>query len=99
MRGRDGGLPGVRALGLRLATRGVTQVSMNVTDLAATGVEAACEAVRAHLEAAGAHVRQVEWVGLVPEPEWARCSPAFRAWSGLDRSRTIEGRLAGPARR
>ena len=99
VRGRDGGLPGVRALGLRLASRGVTQVSMNVTDLAATGVEAACGAVRTRVEAAGATVGQVEWVGLAPEPEWARCSPAFRAWSGLDRSRTIEGRLVGPARR
>ena len=94
VRERDGGLPGVRALGLRLASRGITQVSMNVTDLGATGVEAACEAVRRRVEARGAAVSEVEWVGLVPAAEWGRCSQAFRAWSGLDQSRTVEARLA-----
>ena len=99
VRGRDGGLPGVRALGLPLASRGAVQVSLNVTDLEATGVEAACTEVRAQAEAAGTGVDRVEWVGLVPEAEVARCSPGFRAWSGLDRSRTVEARLAGVARR
>ena len=99
VRARDGGLPGVRSLGLRLASRGVAQVSMNVTDLAATGVEAACEAVRRRVEDGAGAVERVEWVGLVPEAEWARCSPAFLAWSGLDRSQTVEARLAGAARR
>jgi glutamate formiminotransferase len=94
VRERDGGLPGVRALGLRLGSHGVAQVSMNVTELEATGVEAACDAVRHRVDARGARVTQVEWVGLVPEAEWARCSPAFRSSSGLDRSRTLEARLA-----
>jgi glutamate formiminotransferase len=94
VRGRDGGLAGVRALGLRLESVGSVQVSMNVTDLAVTGVEAACGAVRAEAEAAGARVERVEWVGLVPATEVERCSPAFRAWSGLDRTRSIEARLA-----
>jgi glutamate formiminotransferase len=94
IRARDGGLPGVRALGLPVGSRGQVQVSMNATDLGATGVEAACTAVRAGAEAAGARVERVEWVGLIPEAEVARCSPTFRAWSGLDRSRTIEARLA-----
>jgi glutamate formiminotransferase len=94
VRARDGGLPGVRALGLRLGSRAQVQVSMNVTDLAATGVEVACTTVRAGAEAAGSGVERVEWVGLLPEAEVARCSPAFRAWSGLDRSLTIEARLA-----
>ena len=98
VRARDGGLPGVRALGLPLASRGRVQVSMNVTDLAATGVETACTAVRAGAEAAGARVERVEWGGLIPEAEVARCSPSFRAWSGLDRSLTIEARLAEPRR-
>jgi len=99
VRARDGGLPGVRALGLRLASRGVAQVSLNVADLAVTGVEEACETVRRAVEARRAAVERVEWVGLVPEAEWARCSAAFLAWSGLDRSRTVEARLAGAAPR
>lgn len=94
VRERDGGLPGVRALGFRLASTGRVQVSMNVTDLAATSVEAACEAVARAAGAAGAAVARVEWVGLLPGEAIDRCTPAFRAWSGLDHSRSIENRLA-----
>jgi len=36
VRARDGGLPGVQALGLRLARTGRAQVSMNLIDIAAT---------------------------------------------------------------
>jgi glutamate formiminotransferase / 5-formyltetrahydrofolate cyclo-ligase len=94
VRERDGGLTGVRALGFRLPSSGQVQVSMNVTDLAATSVEAACTAVAAAGAAAGAEVTRVEWVGLIPADAIERCSPAFRAWSGLDPARSIEGRLA-----
>jgi glutamate formiminotransferase len=94
VRGRDGGLPGVRALGFSLPSAGRAQVSMNVTALAVTGVEAACTAVRERAEIAGAAVERVEWVGLLPVSELDRCSAAFRAWSGLEPSRTLEGRLA-----
>ena len=94
VRERDGGLPGVRALGFRLRSTGQVQVSMNVTDLTATTVEAACDGVAAGAQTAGARVVRVEWVGLVPAEALERCSPAFRARTGLDRSRSIEGRLA-----
>ncbi len=93
VRGRDGGLPGVRALGWSLESAGRAQVSLNVTDLAATGVEEACTAVRDRAAAAGAAVERLEWVGLLPAAEVDRCSAEFRAWSGLDRSNTVEGRL------
>ena len=93
MRGRDGGLPGVRALGFRLERPARVQVSMNVTDLARTGIEAACTAVRDEAERRGTAVAVVELVGLVPEAELARCSRAFLAWSGLSRASTIEARL------
>ena len=94
VRERDGGLRGVRALGFRLRSTGQVQVSMNVTDLTATTVEAACDGVAAGAQTAGARVVRVEWVGLVPAEALERCSPAFRARTGLDRSRSIEGRLA-----
>ena len=99
VRERDGGLPGIRALAFELPSRRAVQVSLNVTDLEATGVEAACTAVRTAAEGAGTTVERVEWVGLVPEAELERCDPGFRRWSGLDRSRTIEARLAGAAGR
>jgi glutamate formiminotransferase len=93
IRERDGGLPGVRALGLALASKGRAQVSMNLTDLAATGVEAACEAVRRAAAERGGDVTAVELVGLLPAAELERCSGEFLAWSGLSADRTIEARL------
>ena len=56
VRERDGGLPGVRALGFALASKSRAQVSMNLIDLAATGVEAACEAVRRGVAERGGEV-------------------------------------------
>jgi glutamate formiminotransferase len=94
VRERDGGLPGVRALGFSLPGAGTTQVSMNLVDLAATGLEAACTEVRRRAEAAGARVTQVELVGLVPAAELARCSQPFLDWAGLGLDVTIESRLA-----
>jgi glutamate formiminotransferase len=95
-RARDGGLPGVRALGLVLASRGRAQVSMNLVDLEATGVEAACDHVRALARARGTDVVDVELVGLLPRAELGRCRADFRAWSGLGEEHTIEGRLTRP---
>jgi glutamate formiminotransferase len=88
-----GGLPGVRALGIELASRQQAQVSMNLTALWATGVEQACTEVRRLARAAGADVAGVELVGLLPRAELDRCSDEFRRWAGLTDDQTIEGRL------
>jgi glutamate formiminotransferase / 5-formyltetrahydrofolate cyclo-ligase len=94
VRERDGGLPGVRALGLGLASAGRVQVSMNLVALERTGVQQACDRVRDLARAAGTDVTRVELVGLAPAAELARCDPAFLAWSGIGPDRTIEARLA-----
>ena len=93
VRERDGGLPGVRALGFGLESKGRAQVSMNLTDLQATGVEAACEAVRLAVVERGGDVTAVELVGLLPATELDRCSEEFLTWSGLSPEMTIEARL------
>jgi glutamate formiminotransferase len=94
VRERDGGLRGVRALGLSLLSRQSSQVSMNLVDLTATGLETACVAVRNDVEAAGAHVERVELVGLVPATALAACSAEFLEWSGISATETIEARVA-----
>jgi glutamate formiminotransferase len=90
----DGGLPGVRALGLLMESAGVAQVSMNLVDLPVTGLEAACSAVRLAAGRDDFEVTRVEIVGLVPAAELARCSEEFREWAGLSADVTIEARLA-----
>lgn len=64
VRERDGGLPAVKALGLRV--RGRAQVSMNLTDLEQTPIPLALDAVRRSAERRGAKVESTEVVGLVP---------------------------------
>jgi glutamate formiminotransferase len=64
IRERDGGLPGVKALGLQVAGR--AQVSMNLTDLEVTPIPVALEAVRRSAAERGARVETTELVGLVP---------------------------------
>ena len=93
VRERDGGLAGVRALGLALASRRTVQVSMNVVDLTATSLEVACAAVRHLSERESTKVRRIELVGLLPAHEITRSSSAFLEWSGLDDSHTIEAHL------
>jgi glutamate formiminotransferase len=94
LRERDGGLPGVRALGIALPTHASAQVSMNLVDLNATGLETACVRAREHIEALGGRVQRVELVGLVPAAELDACSAAFLEWSGLSELDTIESRMA-----
>ncbi len=64
VRERDGGLPGVRALGLKVGGR--AQVSMNLTNLERASIPVALEAVRRSAERRGAKVESSELVGLVP---------------------------------
>lgn len=94
VRERDGGMPGVRALGLHLDGVGRAQISMNLVALERTGLQAACTTVARLASAAGNAVARVEIVGLVPARELARCDPDFVAWSGIGPDQTIEARLA-----
>ena len=97
IRERDGGMPGVRALGFRLPNADCAQVSMNLTDLHRTGMQAVCLQVRGLARGLGSDVSGVEGVGLVPRLELERCDDDFLAWSRIDMTSTIEARLGhGP---
>ncbi|MCL6608040.1 MAG: 4-hydroxy-3-methylbut-2-enyl diphosphate reductase [Geminicoccaceae bacterium] len=56
VRGRDGGLRYVKALGFELKDRGIVQVSMNLVDLGVTGLREAFDAVRREAERRGLRV-------------------------------------------
>jgi len=66
IRARNGGLPFVKALGFRLHTRALVQVSMNLVNYEVTGMTAAYEAVRREADALGVEIQGTEIVGLVP---------------------------------
>jgi glutamate formiminotransferase len=66
LRERDGGLPGVRALGLFLPAQNRTQVSMNLTDYRNTPLGTVMERIRAAARMHGVDVAESELIGLAP---------------------------------
>lgn len=66
LRESAGGLPGVKALGLVLHSRGLVQVSMNLTDVEATTVPQAFQTTTAEAARRSVSVLESEIVGLLP---------------------------------
>jgi glutamate formiminotransferase / 5-formyltetrahydrofolate cyclo-ligase len=66
VREAGGGLPGVRALGLHLASRGRAQVSMNLVDFRRTSLLALLARVESEARVRGTAVVATEIVGLAP---------------------------------
>jgi glutamate formiminotransferase len=92
LRESGGGLPGVRAIGLPLAS-GRTQVSTNVHDPFAVALGEIVERVRALAEPLGARPIEAEIVGLVPRAALAGY-PSDPPIRDFDPARgTIEARL------
>jgi glutamate formiminotransferase len=86
IREATGGLKGVKALGLPLASRGLVQVSMNLTDIAATDIRRAYDHVESEATIRGVSVVESEIVGLVP-----RAAVANATTEGLRLNRDLEG--------
>ncbi|HEY3413800.1 MAG TPA: glutamate formimidoyltransferase [Armatimonadota bacterium] len=63
IRESGGGLPGVRALGIFLASRDQAQVSVNITDTRAVSMADVFDVVRALATAQGVHVAGAELIG------------------------------------
>jgi glutamate formiminotransferase len=93
IRERDGGFPGVRALGLDLPGAGRIQVSMNVEDWEAAALHEIVARIEAEAAARGAEVAASELVGLMPAGAAAAAAGAMLRIEGFDASRLIETRL------
>jgi glutamate formiminotransferase / formiminotetrahydrofolate cyclodeaminase len=66
IRQSNGGVPHLKAIGVELASRGMVQVAMNLTDYEATSLHAAFTAVQSQAADRGVAVAGSEIVGLVP---------------------------------
>jgi glutamate formiminotransferase / 5-formyltetrahydrofolate cyclo-ligase len=91
VRERDGGLPGVKALGLEVGGR--AQVSMNLTDLQKTSMPVALEAVREAALEHGASVESTELVGLAPLEAVLQTARHYLGLRELDRQHVLEAAL------
>ena len=93
VRERDGGFPGVRALGLELPGAGLVQVSMNVEDYEAVALHEIVERITREASARGAEVVGSELVGLMPAGAALAAAGAMLGIEGFDSSRVLELRL------
>jgi glutamate formiminotransferase len=93
VRERDGGFPGVRALGLELPGSGRVHVSMNVEDWEAAALHEILARIEAEAASRGAEVAGSELVGLMPAGAAAAAAGAMLRIDGFDAARLIETRL------
>jgi glutamate formiminotransferase len=93
VRERDGGFPGVRALGLDLPGSGRVQVSMNVEDWEAAALHEIVARIEAEATTRDVEVAGSELVGLMPAGAAAAAAGAMLRIDGFDASRLIETRL------
>ncbi len=94
VRARDGGLLHLKALGFELASRGVVQVSMNLTSYEQTNLHHAFEAVRREAERLGVEVLGSEVVGLVPQAALDRAAAHFLRLENYSPDLVLENRIA-----
>ena len=104
VRGRDGGLAEVKALGFDIRERQRAQVSMNLTDYRRTPIHRAVEAVRREAARYGVSVEETEVVGLVPEDALFDAAEYYLQLNTFDRSTVLERKVreaqsSGAARR
>src|SRR5207302_6233424 len=95
VRERDGGFPGVRALGLDLPSTGQAQVSMNVEDWEASALHEIVATVEREAAARGVEIAGSELVGLMPAGAAAAAAGSILRIDGFDASRLLELRLLG----
>jgi len=93
IRERDGGLPGIKALGLYLDRRNCAQVSVNVCDYTKTGLLAVFQAVERLASPWGTSVRAGELIGLVPAAAFPQDGARLLKLQEFDPSRILENRL------
>ena len=93
VRERDGGFPGVRALGLDLPRAGLVQVSMNVTDWEAAALHMIVATILAEAQARGAEVAGSELVGLMPAGAAVEAAGSLLRIEGFDSRHVLELRL------
>ena len=81
IREKDGGLPGIRALGVPLNSKGMVQVTVNLTHYRQTGLKALMDRVKKECASQGVAIQNTELVGLIPQ---AATFPGMKEYLMLD---------------
>jgi len=94
IRASTGGLPAVKAMGIALASRGISQVSMNLTDFERTSLQQVYEAVQREAGRHGCTIAGSEIVGLVPQKALDATAEYFGTLVNFSPAQVLENRLA-----
>lgn len=93
VRARNGGLPFVKALGFRLQTRKLVQVSMNLVNYEATGMTAVYDVIQREAQLLGVEIKSAEIVGLVPRNAIDRNAAYFAKLENFSESKILEHQI------
>ncbi|HEX3684158.1 MAG TPA: glutamate formimidoyltransferase [Bryobacteraceae bacterium] len=93
IRASSGGLPAVKALGLPLASRGLVQVSMNLTDFEKTPPHIAYAEVSRLAAAHGVLIEGSELIGLMPRRALEMAAADLLKLSHFDSQCVLENRI------
>lgn len=93
VRQSSGGFPCVKALGLPLASRGLTQVSLNLTDFERTPAPPVFTAIAAAAAKRGVEVAGSELIGLVPRGAVTQEFRENLQWMNFNEGSILENRL------
>ena len=94
VRESNGGLPSVKAVGIALKTRGMVQVSMNLTNYEETPVHIAFQAVKEEALKRGVEVHSSEVIGLIPETAVAQVAGHHLQLEEFHTDQMLEARMA-----
>jgi len=97
IRSSSGGLPNVKAIGVEMKTRGLTQVSINLTDFHVTPLHRVFEMVNLGAESRGCTVVGSEIIGLVPRVAIELSRGYDLQLENFSPARVLENRLAAVA--
>ncbi len=95
VRGRDGGLAYVKALGFELKDRGIVQVSMNMVNYKETQLFKAFALVNALAGRYGVPVVGSEIVGSIPDDALIDCAEFYLKLENFNRESILERKLFG----
>ncbi|MCL2057564.1 MAG: glutamate formimidoyltransferase [Oscillospiraceae bacterium] len=89
IRGSSGGFAHCKAIGVKLESRGATQVSMNMVDCDSTPLHTVYEAICEHAARLGVPVTGSEIIGLAPADALIDCAKHFLKLGDFDRDRQV----------
>lgn len=98
VRGANGGLQFVKALGFFIEERGLAQVSMNLVNTTRTPIHRVVEMIRVEAARYGVAVLESEIVGLVPAEALFDAARHHLQLNQFEASQVLETRLAEPER-